>query len=478
MKKFKTYGKVKVKQDMKSDDWDKIKEETSLKDKNVLMHNWVSTPRSYVCDKNTAPSSTDDVVDIMAKLKITSQSTPLLSTPCDTSYTLKCRRSFNFFTSKNNSFRKTTVSAHSTMVLESSSSFNSTSALSTSLLLNKDLSSPKSPRNKLLDLCNQKTISVLKDYADRCSFAKKVGEGSYGEVFEKVIENGQSLAVKIVPFGSDTLVNGYPQMKEEDIVPEMVISKRLSCASGYENDEENFANGFIQLHRLTICKGKYPEKLVKIWEEWNKEVNSENDHPEIFDEDQLYIVFESNFGGVDLEKLSLKTYKEAFSIINQIVTALASAESTYEFEHRDLHWGNILIHKGKHDKINMLVDEIPYTINSCGLKVSIIDFTMARLLADDCVVFTDLSDEKLLFEGKGDIQFDVYRNMRKHNNNEWEKFSPYSNVLWIRYVTEKLISKLSRSTTTLKKFLARVLDYASARDILYNDELFSFPGNF
>lgn len=40
MKKFKTYGKVKVKQDMKSDDWDKIKEETSLKDKNVLMHNW------------------------------------------------------------------------------------------------------------------------------------------------------------------------------------------------------------------------------------------------------------------------------------------------------------------------------------------------------------------------------------------------------------------------------------------------------
>lgn len=31
----------------------------------------------------------------------------------------------------------------------------------------------------------------------RCSFAKKVGEGSYGEVFEKVIKNGQSLAVKV-----------------------------------------------------------------------------------------------------------------------------------------------------------------------------------------------------------------------------------------------------------------------------------------
>ena len=171
-----------------------------------------------------------------------------------------------------------------------------------------------------------------------------------------------------------------------------------------------------------------------------------------------------------------------------------------QFEHRDLHWGNILIEKieDKNKNLYILVDDAEYEISSCGLVVTIIDFTLARLLSgmilsvhsviirlyqkkilpldflrhpndifsyvwylslgyplnllkiflekpillstssellattwqiaclcfyyitsfiisEDCVVYTDLSQEEVLFEGEGDEQFDIYRKMKKHN---------------------------------------------------------------
>lgn len=37
------------------------------------------------------------------------------------------------------------------------------------------------------------------------------------------------------------------------------------------------------------------------------------------------------------------------------------------------------------------------------------------IISEDCVVYTDLSEEDVLFEGEGDEQFDVYRQMKSHN---------------------------------------------------------------
>ena len=58
------------------------------------------------------------------------------------------------------------------------------------------------------------------------------------------------------------------------------------------------------------------------------------------------------------------------------------------------------------------------------------------------------------------------------NRNDWEAFNPYTNVLWIHYVTEKLLEKLQQKGVKIKKFSSRVLEYHSCYEILFEDDLF------
>jgi len=46
------------------------------------------------------------------------------------------------------------------------------------------------------------------------------------------------------------------------------------------------------------------------------------------------------------------------------------------------------------------------------------------------------------FKSEGDYQFDIYRMMRSHTNNEWEKFHPKTNVMWLHYMLDKLTGEV------------------------------------
>lgn len=90
------------------------------------------------------------------------------------------------------------------------------------------------------------------------------------------------------------------------------------------------------------------------------------------------------------------------------------AENQLKFEHRDLHWGNILLKTirttAKHD---YYINGDKFTVDSKGLEVTIIDFTLSRVEIDDVVIFNDLSLDNELFAATGDYQFDIYRLMKK-----------------------------------------------------------------
>ena len=160
----------------------------------------------------------------------------------------------------------------------------------------------------------------------------------------------------------------------------------------------------------------------------------------------------------------------------QVVLALAVAEKALQFEHRDLHWGNVLITR------------LPYTDSTAQchmegmalsavsiISVSIIDFSLSRISKDWCSMFYDLSKDFTLFEFKGDYVFDIYRNMRQEHNNSWKEYHPYTNVLWLHYFVDKLlrypkypdssINEHHRIISHFKTFLSVALDCDSAYDL-------------
>lgn len=63
-----------------------------------------------------------------------------------------------------------------------------------------------------------------------------------------------------------------------------------------------------------------------------------------------------------------------------------------------------------------------------GVEATIIDLGLSRIGQGSLDTFwTPFTDE--IFEGEGDYQYDIYRMMRKHNEDDWESFRPLTNVM-------------------------------------------------
>lgn len=86
------------------------------------------------------------------------------------------------------------------------------------------------------------------------------------------------------------------------------------------------------------------------------------------------------------------------------------------FEHRDLHWGNILISNCDREKnVTFVLDGKEIVVPTCGVEACIIDFTLSRITHDGVVVYNDLSHDEELFTAEGDYQFEIYRLMQEKN---------------------------------------------------------------
>lgn len=133
----------------------------------------------------------------------------------------------------------------------------------------------------------------------------------------KCPSTNQPVVLKIIPIEGRTPVNGETQKGFDEILQEIVISVELSAL---RNGKDNVTDGFVNVKRVTCVKGAYPQHLIDEWELFrdNRPEGSENDHPEIFDDDQLYIVFELCNGGRDLEAFIFNNALEAQSVFFQV----------------------------------------------------------------------------------------------------------------------------------------------------------------
>ncbi|KAF6212754.1 hypothetical protein GE061_010462 [Apolygus lucorum] len=281
--------------------------------------------------------------------------------------------------------------------------------------------------------------------------AEKLGEGVYGEVFG-VTRGEEKTVIKIIPVEGELRVNGAEQKTYNEIVPELLISVELSSLRLADREPPYLmAGGFVPILKVSLVQGKYPKGLMDLWIEFDEAEGSENDSPEVFNEQQLYIVIEQANGGRDLENYSFSTAKQVVSIFKQVVFALAVAECAMEFEHRDLHWANVLVSRTKEMQVSFWLRGVEHKIKTDGVKATIIDYSLSRMKYRDVYpMFLDLSKDPDLFIGTGDFQFDVYRQMKKDVGNDWKKHVPKTNVRWLHYLVDKMQKKVKYQRKTAK----------------------------
>ncbi|XP_076026351.1 uncharacterized protein haspin [Genypterus blacodes] len=308
----------------------------------------------------------------------------------------------------------------------------------------------------------------------------KIGEGTFGEVFSTTNASGDTVALKVIPVEGSEQVNGEEQKTFGEILHEIIISKELSSL---KEKQQNQTHGFIGLNDLHCVRGGYPPSFLQAWDAFDQRKGSENDRPDFFLKEQVFIILEFEFGGVDLENSNgtLSSLLVAKSVLHQVTAALAVAEQELQFEHRDLHWGNVLVRATKQKKGSFLLNGAAHCVETKGVHVSIIDYSLSRLEIDGLTVSCDISRDEELFMGQGDYQFDIYRLMRQENGNDWSSYAPHSNVLWLHYLCSKLLAMKYRGKggraakdvrEELTRFYDNILQHGSATEALRNCPMF------
>lgn len=184
-----------------------------------------------------------------------------------------------------------------------------------------------------------------------------------------------------------------------------------------------------------------------------------------------------------MESFKFERIEQIRSVICQIACALALAEEKAEFEHRDLHLGNVLIKRIEDEELCFEVDE-DIAFPAEGVICSIIDYSLSRVSLPDQVLFRDLDCLPWLFEGDGavDSQFSVYQEMKASKGPErsWKDFCPKSNVLWMSFLMERLVlkqrhakvKKPKKAFDELSALARRVISYPSISEMIRSDSFF------
>lgn len=110
---------------------------------------------------------------------------------------------------------------------------------------------------------------------------------------------------------------------------------------------------------------------------------------------------------------------------------MAVGEREYQFEHRDLHWGNVLVANTNQQSISYKLDGEILTVPTKGIIITIIDYTLSRMTFNDYCFFNDLSNDEELFSATGDYQFEIYRMMRDVIKYACFKYCNNKNILTI-----------------------------------------------
>ncbi|KAI7286629.1 hypothetical protein KC345_g1055 [Hortaea werneckii] len=285
--------------------------------------------------------------------------------------------------------------------------------------------------------------------------------------------------------------------KPQDVASEVKLLQRMSSIPGFTNFRD-----------VRILQGRPGEPFVDAFKAFNQAQKTKKKDLSIFpdpgkkasySEDQLWAVIEMQDAGTDLEKLIENGESTAiwnvWDIFWQVVLTLAKGEEGAEFEHRDLHLGNICVRPapGSASSADPALAEISgkaqidtkKKLGFTDLETTIIDYTISRCLLrsetddnDEGIAYHDLAQDPSVFEGDSieEYQYDIYRYMRgaalysdpyweppyaENNNNasttitqpsnqptSWRSYTPITNLIWLHFILYKLLEQLDWPSAT------------------------------
>ena len=280
----------------------------------------------------------------------------------------------------------------------------------------------------------------------------KIAEASFGEVYRLSLQpetaedtdlplskNDESV-LKVIALTQPTetlpkskrdreraLKKAENMSKPDDVASELKLLQRLSDIPGFTNFRD-----------LRVLKGRPPAPFAAAFTAFNESQKAAKKELSIFPDpakkasyskDQLWAVIEMQDAGTDLEKLVAQGISSniwvVWDIFWQVVLALAKGEEEAEFEHRDLHLGNICVRTPE------TVDEAKIdpskSLGFTTFEATLIDYTISRACMvpasmasaytesqDDSIAYIDLANDPHLFYGDSaeEYQYDIYRYMR------------------------------------------------------------------
>ncbi|EOB14520.1 Serine/threonine-protein kinase haspin [Nosema bombycis CQ1] len=284
---------------------------------------------------------------------------------------------------------------------------------------------------EITDILKLRTIK-FKSLLHTRTKPEKIGEATFSEVFL-----ASRLVYKIISLG-----NKENQTPYDVFIREVFIQQCL---------KKN--KGICFIHEALLVKGKYTHNFLKAWDKYGK---VENPRPDKYKTNQRFGVIKMKKGPVPLEKIDFKNFN-LFRFIRTLSKILCDLEDKFEFEHRDLHWGNILIGPQSVMIIDFTLSRLKVNIqNDDALK----NKTTERIGNESLVhgehslnasingkiVFNDLSKYKWLFEGDASVdeQFEIYRKMRDACKGNWAAFNPCSNFYWVDYLARKVKTEIEK----------------------------------
>ena len=305
---------------------------------------------------------------------------------------------------------------------------------------------------KVLHLCKQRNpipfgLAFPSDHYNRLA---PIDSGSYSLVsrgFDKSIK--KDVVFKIINVVSSKITKKLYGVtfdgKEllSDVFTEIMVSKSLSnfhMTTVDPRGDEFEVHSFPRVVSIRLVQGSVPNYML---------LKQTNDSMDKLDKIQLnrempgtpreYLIMTLKYCGEPLWKVvnSRKVNaKQILSICYQLTLALTASECVYEFEHRDLHVGNILVKKTKKKSIKFVIKTQNYRVQSFGYKAFIIDTTFSRIKIGPNVFFTSLSNRlnPKIHQKDPEPQDIVYKRMAEEAKDNWECWRPQTNLYWLKYL--------------------------------------------